>query len=108
MFNFKDMFQNLGAMKEQMDQIRERVGRLKISGESGAGMVRVTVTGEGTVLDINLDPELLNLPSKAMTEELIVSAVNDAMKKSREALAHEMKQLTGGLPIPGLEKLFGG
>lgn len=106
--NFTEIFKNIGAIKEQAEQIRTRMSRMRITGEAGAGMVRVTVSGEGTLTDIKIDPGLLNRESAEMVEELILSATNDAIKKSREAMAHEMKNLTGGIPIPGLEKFFGG
>ena len=114
-FNFSDLLKNLGGdfgknlgnMKEQVEQVRDRLNKMNITGEAGAGMVRVTVNGEGQVQNVNTDQALLNPNDKAMVEELIISAVNDATKRAREAVAHEMKSVAGGLPIPGLEKLFG-
>lgn len=117
-FNFSDLFKNLGGdfgknlgglqtMKEQMEQAKERLAKMNITGEAGAGMVRVTVNGEGQVQNVHIDPALLTPNDKAMVEELIISATNDASKRAREAVAHEMKSAVGGLPIPGLEKLFG-
>ncbi len=94
-------------MKEQMEAIRQRVARLQVTGEAGAGMVKVTMGGEGQVTDIKIDPELLAKDQKDMLEELLISAANDAMRKTKEAVAHELKSVTGGLNIPGLDKLFG-
>ena len=114
-FNFADILKNLGGdfgknlgeMKQNVDQARERLSKMQITGEAGAGMVRVTVNGEGQVQNVDIDQALLSPNDKAMVEELIISAVNDATKRAREAVAHEMKSVAGGLPIPGLEKLFG-
>lgn len=105
-FNIGDIFKNLGGMKEQMDQLKERVSRLRITGEAGAGMVRATVNGEGSLLNVEIDSDLLKPEEKDMLVELIVSAVNDAGTKAKEAAAHEMKGMMGGLPIPGLETLL--
>ena len=102
--NFSEMFKNLGQMKARAEELQTKMARPQITGEAGAGMVRVTVNGEGTVLKIQIEPNLLNPKDKEMLEELVISATNEAVKKSREAMAHEMKSLTGG--IPGLDEMF--
>ncbi len=94
-------------MKEQMEAIRLRVAKMSITGESGAGMVKITVNGEGTITNVKIDPTLLIPAEKDMLEELLISAGNEALRKAREAAAHELKS-AAGLNIPGLEKLFGG
>ena len=102
-----DIFKNFGELRGKMEEVRKRMARMQISGESGAGMVKVTVNGEGQVTDVKLDRAVIGPSDNEMLEELILSATNDALKKAREAVAHEMRSLTGGLPIPGIEKLFG-
>ncbi len=110
-FNFSDLFKNLGKnlgdMKNQVEQMRERLSRMSITGEAGAGMVKVTVSGDGQVKNVDIDPALLVPDEKAMVEELIISALNEANRRAREAVSHEMKNVTGGFPIPGMEKMFG-
>lgn len=103
-FNFSELFKNLGGMKTQMEQIKQRVATIQVTGEAGAGFVRITMNGEGQVNNIKIDPTMLSPDSQDMLEELLISAFNDAQKKAREAMAHEMKGITGG--IPGLEKFF--
>lgn len=104
--NFADLFKNLGAMKARAEELQQKMARMHITGEAGAGMVRVTVTGEGNLTAVQIDPALLTARDKEMLEELLVSAVNDAVKKSREAMAHEMKSLAGGMNIPGFDQMF--
>ena len=106
--DFMQMFKQFGDMKGRMDEIKQRMSKMRIVGESGAGMVKVTVNGDGQVLKVDIDRAMLAPEDNEMLEELIVSAVNDAVNRAREALAHEMKSLTGGMNIPGLEKLLGG
>ena len=106
-FIFADIFKQVGAVKEQMEAVKERLGRLRVTGEAGAGMVRVTVDGESQVHNIEIDPALLSPDEKDMLEELIISALNDATARAREAAAHEMRSIAGGMNIPGLEKMFG-
>jgi len=107
MLNFKDMFGGLSGMQGQMETIRKRVAAMQITGEAGAGMVKVTVSGEGKMLKVEIDDTLLKTDSKAMLTELIISASNSAQDKSRDAMQHEMKSLLGGMPIPGLDKILG-
>ncbi len=111
MFNFgnlSEIMKNLGGLKSQMEDVRKRLSQMKITGESGAGMVKVVMNGDGTVTGVDIEKELLSAENKEMLEELVISAVNDAHKRSREAMAHEMKKVTGNLPLEGLEKFFGG
>lgn len=105
-FNFSDILKNLGPMKEQMAQVKERVSRIKVEGEAGAGMVKARMSGEGQLTGFEIDERLLDPKEKPMLEELLVSAVNDASKKAKEAVAHEVKNSTG-LNFPGMEKMFG-
>ncbi|MCB1175561.1 MAG: YbaB/EbfC family nucleoid-associated protein [Leptospiraceae bacterium] len=106
-FNFGEIFKQFGGLKEQMEQARERVGRLRITGEAGAGMVKAEVNGEGRLLNLIIDDELLSVDQKDMLLELTISAVNDAAEKAKAAAAHEMKGMMGGMNIPGLDKLMG-
>ena len=106
--DFTQMFKNFGNIKAKMEEIRERVSHMHITGESGAGMVRVTVNGEGEVINVKIDREMISNENAEMLEELIISATNEALKKARETLAYEMRSITGGLNIPGMDKLFGG
>ena len=105
--DFNEIMKSFTMMKSRVDEIRQRVGRMHIVGEAGAGMVKVTVSGEGEVVDVKIDRALLGPDDNDMLEELMISAVNDALKRARETMAHEMKALTGGLNIPGLDKMFG-
>ncbi len=105
--NFTELFKNLGQMKARAEELQAKMARLHITGEAGAGLVRVTVTGEGNVSSVQIDPALLSPKDKEMLEELMVSAVNEAVKKSREAMAHEMKGLAGGMNLPpGFDQMF--
>ena len=105
--DFNDIIKNFTQIKSRVDEIRKRVAKMHITGESGAGIVKVTVSGEGHVVNVKIDRGMLAPEDNEMLEELIISATNEAMKKSRETMAHEMKAITGGLNIPGLDKLFG-
>ncbi len=107
--NFDNIFKNLnlGGLHAKVDSARKRVNQMKITGEAGAGMVKVTLHGDGNMQNVEIDPILFSEKEKDMIEELVVSAFNEAQKKLRAILAHEMKALTGGAPLPGFERLMG-
>ena len=105
--DFNDIIKNFGGFKEKIEHLQERMKSMRISGEAGAGMVRVTLDGDGVVKRVEIDESLFADGAKDIIEELVVSAVNDAQKKVREAMAHEMKSVTGGFMPPGMERLFG-
>jgi hypothetical protein len=69
---------------------------------SGGGMVNVVINGKQEILSIRIDPEVVNREEVEMLQDLIVAAVNEAIRKSQEMMTEEMKKITGGLSIPGL------
>jgi hypothetical protein len=65
-------------------------------------MVTVLVNGKQEILSVTIDPEVVNPEDVDMLQDLIVAAVNEAIRRSQEMVAEEMKKITGGLSIPGL------
>ena len=104
--DFNEVFKNLGGVKEQMEDVQRRLAGMRISGEAGAGMVRITLGGDSSVKNVDIDETLFAEKDKGILEELIISAFNDAQKKVREALSHELKGAAGGAIIPGIERFF--
>lgn len=99
-----DMFKNLGALKEQMNQIKESVEKIRAEADAGGGLVKAVVNGEGRLVSLAIDPKLMNEKDRTMTEDLIITAVNAASERARKMAEKEMKSLMG---IPGMDKLFG-
>ena len=99
-FSIQDLLKQAQQLQEQVKKIREELGRRTVSASSGGGMVSVTVTGGQELLSIKLDPVCVDSRDIPMLEDLILAAVNQGLKKSRELMAEEMKGLTGGLPLP--------
>jgi DNA-binding YbaB/EbfC family protein len=81
------------------------LSRLEVEGQSGGGMVRITLTGKGEMKSIQLDPSLLTPTDKEMAEDLILAAFADAKGKADRAAAEKMQELTAGLPLPPGMKL---
>jgi DNA-binding YbaB/EbfC family protein len=97
---------NLQRMAQQMQQEMARVqGELEaatVDGSSGGGAVNVTVSGKQEVLRITIDPSAVDPDDVDMLQDLVVSAVNDALRASRELAEQKMAAVTGGLKIPGM------
>ncbi|MEM7526665.1 MAG: YbaB/EbfC family nucleoid-associated protein [Pseudomonadota bacterium] len=98
-----------GELQQKLQEAQERVAEIEAEGSAGAGMVRATATGKGTVTGLEVADALLDgTEEKAVLEDLIVAAVNDAIGKAREAAQAEMAKVTEGLPLPpGMKAPFG-
>jgi len=100
MKNLAGLLEQAKAMQEKMAQAQEQIARLEVEGQSGAGMVKVTMTGKGTVTRITIDPSLIVASEKEMLEDLVAAAVNDARVHADERTAEEMGKVAGGLNLP--------
>ncbi|WP_137388384.1 YbaB/EbfC family nucleoid-associated protein [Rhodoligotrophos defluvii] len=99
MKNLGDMMKQMQEMQARMQEMQARLEELDVVGTAGAGLVSVTLNGKGAMKGISIDPTLLT-DDREILEDLIVAAHADARQKMESALAEEMKQLTGGLPLP--------
>lgn len=86
-------------MQENMKKMQEQLGQVEVEGQSGAGLVKVTITCRNDVKRIAIGPSLL-ADDKDMLEDLIVAAMNDALRKAEQTAAEKMGSVTAGLPLP--------
>ncbi|MCK7510050.1 MAG: YbaB/EbfC family nucleoid-associated protein [Desulfobacterales bacterium] len=98
--DFKELLKQAGQLQERIKVIQEQLSRKTVSADTGGGMVTVTVNGRQEIVSIKLDPLCVDPRDIPMLEDLILTAVNQAMRRSRELAAEEMKQVTGGIPLP--------
>jgi len=89
-------------MHAKISQLQEEMAEKTIEASSGGGMVNIVMNGKQQVVTIRIDPEVVNREDIEMLQDLIVAAVNEAIRRSQEMMAEEMKKITGGLSIPGL------
>jgi DNA-binding YbaB/EbfC family protein len=91
-------------MQEDMMRLQEQLDAEKLETSSGGGMVKVTTSGMGEVLEIKIAPEVVDPEDIEMLQDLIVTAVRDALQKAQEHHSSKMNQITGGLAgqMPGL------
>ncbi len=86
-------------MQENMRRAQEELANIDVEGESGAGMVKVTVSCRNEVRRIQIDPSLFE-DDRDMLEDLVVAAMNDALRKAEQTAQEKMGGLTQGLPLP--------
>jgi DNA-binding YbaB/EbfC family protein len=89
-------------MQQKMSQVQEELGKRSVDASVGGGMVTATVSGKNELLAIKIEKEVINPDDQAMLEDLVVSAVNEALRKAQDMAQSEMRKLTGGMNIPGL------
>ncbi len=105
MVDIMGMMKKAQAMQAKLQDAQEELSRLEVEGQSGGGMVRITLSGKGEMKAIDLDPALLTPADKEMAEDLILAAYADAKAKADRAAAEKMQSLTAGLPLPPGMKL---
>ena len=105
MLGMGDMMKQAKAMQEKMAKVQEQVAALEVTGESGAGLVRVQMTGRHDVRAVTIDPALMSADREVL-EDLIAAAVNDAVRRVEGEQKALMSEVTAGLPLPPGMKLF--
>ena len=107
---------NGGGMPQQMQELLKKAQKMQKSieeatqeseaqifeGSAGGGGVTAKVNGRFEVQAVSINPDLLQVSEKELLEQMILVAVNDAVKKARETLQSKLSKVTGGVPIPGL------
>jgi len=99
---FGNILKQAQQMHAKISQLQEEMAGKTVEASSGGGMVNVVINGKQEILSIRVDPEVVNREDIEMLQDLIVAAVNEAIRKSQEMMTEEMKRITGGLNIPGL------
>ncbi len=89
-------------MQEEMERIQGELAEKKVEASSGGGMVTVQANGKQEVLSIKIDPEVIKPDDKEMLEDLVLSAVNECMRKGKDLMKEKIADVTGGLTIPGM------
>lgn len=99
-----DIMQQAQKMQADMQKAQEELAHREVVGEAGAGLVRVTMTGRHDVKGVSVDPAVLT-EEKAVLEDLLAAAVNDAVRRVEVANRDAMQGLAGGLSLPAGFKL---
>jgi DNA-binding YbaB/EbfC family protein len=100
------MMKQVKDMQARMQQMHAELEGLEIEGQSGAGLVKVTLNGKADVKRIHIDASLMKPDEAEIVEDLIIAAIQDAKTKVETAVQGKMAEITGGLPLPPGLKLF--
>lgn len=94
-----DMMKQAQQMQEKMAKMQEDIANIECQGESGAGLVKVVMTGKHDVRSVIIDDSLMS-EEKELLEDLLAAAVNDTVRKIEQKNKDMMSDLTGGMPLP--------
>ncbi len=100
--NMQKQLQQVQAMQRQMEQMQAELEEKEFTATAGGGAVSVTANGKKELISMDIDKEVVDPDDVEMLQDLIMAAVNEAMRQVDEASNEGMSQLTGGLNIPGL------
>lgn len=107
---FKGITNLAGLLKQaqqvgsRLQQVNDELKNRRASGSAGGGMVEVEVNGLGQVLRLSIDPSLVEMKDRELLEDLIPAATNQALTKAKEMHADVIKDLAGGMNLPGLDE----
>ena len=100
--NLGDIIRQAQQMGETLKTKQDEMARHRFEVSVGGGMVKMTFNGKGQALSITIDPEIVDPGDINTLHDLVLSAVNEGIKQSQQAMQEEMSRLAGGLKIPGL------
>jgi len=100
--NMQKMMKQMQKMQADIARVQEELESKTVEASAGGGMVSVTANGHADILEIKIEPDAVDPDDIEMLEDMILAAVNEAMRKAKELSEQEMKQVTGGMNIPGM------
>ena len=105
--NLAGLMKQAQQMQENMKKMQEQLAQIEVEGQSGAGLVKVTMTCRNEVRRVAIDPSLL-ADDKDMLEDLVAAAFNDSLRRAEEVSQEKMSKVTAGMPglPPGMKMPF--
>jgi len=104
--NVNELMKQAQQMQQKMQEMQAEAAKVEVTGESGAGMVKVVMNGRHDVRKVSIAPSVLS-EDKEFLEDLLAAAVNDAVRKVEESQREQMEKLTGGMQMPpGFQRPF--
>ena len=100
--NMSNVIKQAQKMQEEMEKIQAEIEEKTVEATSGGGMVKAVVSGKKEIVSLSINPEAVDPEDVETLEDLVIAAVNDALKQADDMMAEGMSSITGGLNIPGL------
>ena len=97
-----ELIRQAQIMQKKMLRTQEEVGKRQVEASAGGGMVQVVATCAGEIQSLTIDPSVVASGDMEMLQDLVISAVNEVIKKGKAEVQAEMAKITGGMRIPGL------
>ncbi len=89
-------------LQQKLEKAQQELEKATVEASSGGGAVTVVITGNQQVQSVKISPEVIDADDVGILEDLVLTAVNEALRKSQELAANRLGDITGGLKIPGL------
>ncbi|MFO7295672.1 MAG: YbaB/EbfC family nucleoid-associated protein [Caldicoprobacter sp.] len=102
MGNMNQLMKQAKKLQEQMAKLQEELEQMTVEASAGGGVVTVVANGKKEIVEVKIAPEAVDPDDVEMLQDLIVAAVNEALRRVDERVQEEMGKLTGGLSIPGI------
>lgn len=100
--NMNNLMKQAQKMQRDMEKLQEELQEKEVETTAGGGAVKVVATGKKEIKEITIDPGVVDAEDVEMLQDLILAAVNEALRKAEEMVSSEMSKLTGGLGLGGL------
>jgi len=100
--NMNNMLKQVQKMQKEMERVQAEIEAMEVESSAGGGAVTVKVNGKRELLGITIQPDVVDPEDVEMLQDLIVAAVNEAMRKAEEMASKEMSKVTGGMNLPGI------
>jgi len=100
--NVQEMMQKARQMQAKLEEIKEEAAQRRVEGSAGGQMVVVVANGKSEIVEVKIDPEVVDEDEVEMLQDLVLAATNQALQRSQELMNEEMSKLTGGMNLPGL------
>jgi len=96
------LLKQANQMQNKMKKVQEELAARDYEGTAGGGVVKAIVNGDHFVKSVKIDPEVMKAGDVEMLQDMVLAAVNEAVKTARETSAKEMEKITGGMNLPGM------
>ena len=102
----EDLMRQAQDFTQRLEKMKEELARQTVSASAGGGMVKVEADGRGRIVKVEIESAIVEENDVEMLQDLVCAAVNQALQNARDMAAQATRNLTGGIPIPGLDNLF--